>query len=421
MIFLLNLLVAIIAVVLLLYLLEKDLGLFLISFSILIQYIWMFFSIIEIESGIYINEQGKNGYFVFSSLILFLFYISTLTSLIFFKKVFTHTFKNFITTKFSIANIKEEKLNLFFLFFIFFIAFLNILSSPIPIFSENVTKFNFWDYAKYPFLKSIIGNVMAFVGFGSALVFRQSKKTSILLITLYIVYLIMIGQKFTGFLIAIYGILLALYFSSEVRIYFKLKWVFNKYFLGSSVALIFLVLYKYTLNNPFEYMGLTPLESVFYRTFGLQAHVFWGVTEQYIYLDKPHSWNITELWKGMHVLMLEFWPGRYEDFVSVTTRGVSWTNAYPSILIRIFPLGVALGVNFLLISIVSLFQTILIKLIKGGSFLLSIVFFQLLVWVNYAYTMAYFHKLKIPLLLLLLFLLFKYLKYYSIKRKTISN
>ena len=180
-------------------------------------------------------------------------------------------------------------------------------------------------------------------------------------------------------------------------------------FLLFILLMFLLVFYKYSINKAFQNIGLNPFEAVFYRFFGLQAHVFWGATEQYIYQNKPNTWDVLELWKGMHHLMLEFWPWRYEDFVSVTTRGVSWTNAYPSILIRIFPLPIALGVNFILMSFVSLFQTLLSIFIKRKSLLISIVVFQLLIWTSFAYTMAYFSKLIIPVFFILFYFIYKYL------------
>jgi hypothetical protein len=413
-----NIVIALIAVVITLYVLEKDLGLFLLSSMIIIQYVWMFFSLIVIESGVHIVEQGRNGYFIYSSLILLFFYISTILSLVFFKKVFSRTFKNLSVTKFKFFGLKENKLTLMLLGFVFVAAFVNLFSSEIPLFSKEITKFNFWENSKYPFLKSIVGNVMAFVAFGTALLYRNNKKIAILFGVFYAVYLILVGQKFTGFLIGIIGFLLGLYYTSENKIQFKLKWFFNKYFLIFIGSIFCLVLYMYTINPPFKNLGLTAFESVFYRAFGLQAHVFWGTTEQYVYLDKPNTWDTSELWKGMHHLMLEFWPWRYEDFISVISRGVSWTNAYPSILLRIFPLAIALIVNFILLSFLSLIQTLLEFFIKRKSFLISIVFFQLLIWTSYSFTMAYFNKLIIPVTLTASFFLYKYLIYYQ---KTTKN
>ena len=410
-----NILIALIAIVIMLYFLENDLGLFLLSIMIFVQYIWMFFSLIVIESGVHVVEQGRDGYFVYSSLVLLLFYITTILSLLFFKQIFTRLFKNIKVTKIKLGKIKEYQIIRFFLGFVFFMAFLNLLSSSIPVFSDDVSKFNFWEHARFPFLKSIIGNVMAFAAFGTAILYKYYKKTSILFFTLYVIYLLLIGQKFTGFFIGLTGVLLAMYFTSETKINFKLKWLFNKYLLLFVGVMFSLVLYKYTIDNPFRNLELTPLESVFYRFFGLQAHVFWGVTEQYIYQNKPNTWDILELWKGMHHLMLEFWPWRYQDFISVTTRGVSWTNAYPSILIRIFPLPLALVANFLLISFVSLIQTLLSVFIKRKSLFISIILFQLLIWTSYAYTMAYFSKLLIPFLFILLFFTYRYLVLYSKK------
>lgn len=416
-----NILIALIAIILLLYVLKRDLGLFLLSFIIIIQYIWMFLSLIVIESGIFINEQGRKGYFVYSSIILLLFFISTLLSLIFFKKIFTYLFNKMKVTRFHFLRFSEEKITLVILASVLLISFINIFLSPIPLFSDKVNKFNFWDYAKFPFLKPFIGNILGFMAFGAALLYRSYKKSAIILIVLYFLYLVFLGQKFSGFLVGIYGLLLAFYFSSQIHIKFRMKWFLNKYTIGTIILLFLIVLYKYTLNNPFEYLGLTPLESVFYRAFGLQAHVFWGVVEQYIYLGKQNTWNPLELWKGMHHLMLEFWPWSHQDYISVTTRGLSWTNAYPSILIRIFPLPIALIANFFLISFVAFIQTLLLIFIKKNSILMSVLLFQLLTWTSYAFTMAYFNRLVIPILFISIYFLFKLALFYVNRGKSIET
>ncbi|TNJ47047.1 hypothetical protein KFZ70_05435 [Tamlana fucoidanivorans] len=399
---------SVIALAILFYFMKRELGLFLLSLMILIQYIWMFLSITVIETGIYINEQGRYGYFAYGGGVLLLFYITTLIALLYWKKFFRIILKRLKAVKFSLKPLADFDLSVIIILLILSLAYFNLLNSPIPILSDTVTKFNFWEYAKYPSLKPLIGNVMAFVGFGSALIYRKNKKIGLFFLLLYLSYLILLGQKFTGFLISIFGILIALYYTSEVKIKFKLKWVFNRYVLIVFVVLFSLVLYKYTLDNPFEYMGLSPMESVFYRAFGLQGHVFWGVTEQYVFLGKNNTWDISELWKGMHLIMLEFWPWRNEDFISVTSRGVSWTNAYPSILLRIFPLPLALIVNMFLLSFVAIIQELLRKFIESKSIISSIVFFQLLVWTSYAYTMAYFNKLVIPVVLLFIYLAYSY-------------
>lgn len=392
----LNIIILLFTIFIIIYVLKKDLGLFLVSYIIIIQYLWMFSSIVVIENGIFINEQGRNGYFVYSSLILFIFFVSTLLSLILFNRFFFKLLNNERGIKFKFLTLNEIKLINYGIFLLLIIAFFNLLSSPIPFFDKDVTKFNFWEFAKYPFLKSLFGNVMGFVAFGSAIIYRNSRKYSIFLLLLYFIYLLLIGQKFTGFLIGSYGILVALFFSSEISFKFKLRWIFNKYFILTGLLMFSLVLYYYSIKNPFKYMGLTPLESVFYRTFGLQAHVFWGTVEQYVYQNKPNTWDITELWNGMHLLMREFWPWSFEDYQSVTSRGVSWTNAYPAILLRIFPWPIAVIVNFFLFSFVALIQSLLIFFIKKKSYILSIILFQLLSWVSYAYTMGYFSKLIIP-------------------------
>jgi hypothetical protein len=403
-----NVCIAFLAVFILIYLLKKDLGLFLLSFVILLQYVWMFFSLIVIESGVFVNEQGRNGYFVYSSLVLFCFYITTIVALIFFKKIFSNIFKNIKITRFKLVNVKEEKLSLIVIVVVFILALINLISSPIPLFSDEVTRFNFWESSKFPFLRGIVGNIMGFVSFGLALLYRYNKKTSVFLLIIYFTYLILIGQKFSGLIIGCFGILLALYYSSEKKFVFKFKWIINRYVILIFVSFFLLIYYSYSIDNPFGYLGLTPLESILYRAFGLQAHVFWGTTEQYVYIGKPSTWNISELWIGMQVLMKEFWPFKEEFLINVTRRGVNWTNAYPAILIRIFPFGLALIVNFFLMSFVSLMQTFLVLFIRKGSIILSIIVFQLLTWVSFAYTMAYFNKLTVPFIFLVLFFIYKY-------------
>lgn len=399
------------ALLLLIYILERDLGLFLVSFIIIIQYMWMFLSMISIESGAYIDEQKRYGYFVFGSLVLILFFISTLLSLAVFKKVFLGTFNTVAVTRFKFYGLQEKHLALIVISLLYLLAFINLLSSPIPLLDSGVTKFSFWDSSTFPFLEKIIGNTMSFVVFGAALLYKYYKKISIGFIVLFFIYMLLVGQKFTGFLIGLYGILVALYFSADVRPKFKFKWIYNKYTLIFLVSMFGLVLYRYSLKNPYEYLGLSPIEAIFQRTFGLQAHVFWGVTEQYVYLNKPNTWDIRELWTGMHHIMWEFWPWSKEAFYSVTERGVSWTNAYPSILLRIFPWPLALIANFILFSFVALIQTILIVFIKKRSLLISIVLFQLLTWVSYAYTMAYFYKILIPVVVIFTFFLYKFVLY----------
>ncbi len=414
----LNIIIAVIATFLIIYLLKKKLGVVLVSYIIIIQYLWMFYSLIVIEDGIFINEQGRNGYFIYSSIILFIFFLSTLLSLVFFNSLFTKILNKEKSIRFKFLKLNEEKLIIYGVSLTLLIAFFNLIASPIPFFNANVTKFNFWEFARYPFLEKVLGNVIGFVAFGSALIFNFSKKRSLILLTLYLVYLLLIGQKFSGFLIGSYAFFVAYYFSNTQNIKFKLSWIFNKYSLLIGISIFSLVLYYYTIKNPFAYMGLTPLESIFYRTFGLQAHVFWGTAEQYVYLNKANTWKITELWNGMRLLMKEFWPWDLESYHSVTSRGVSWTNAYPAILLRIFPWPIAVIANFLLLSFVALTQSLLIFFIQRKSYLLSIIMFQLLTWVSFAFTMGYFSKLVAPIIFISILLIFKLLIY---EHKSIKN
>lgn len=392
-----NLAIASIAIFFVLFFVKQYFKISLASYIILLQYVWMFLSIIVIENGIFINEQGRNGYFVFSSILLLFFLISTLGGLLFFNWFFSKLLKNESPLRFSIFGWGEIKLVTIIVCVILSLAYINLGMSPVPLFSYEVTKFNFWEYAKFPFLKAIIGNVMGFVAFATSILYNYKKRFSILLLGLYFLYLLLLGQKFTGFLLGSYGVLLGYVVANDVKVNFKVSWVFHRYVILFVSLLFLVVLSFYSNHNPYEYMGLSPFEAVFYRAFGLQAHVFWGVVERYVYTGVTNTWKISELWNGMHLLMHEFWPWSEESFLSVTNRGVSWTNAYPSILVRIFPWPIAIIANFFLMSLVALVQSLLFFFLKNKSYIVSIVVFQLLTWVSYAYTMAYFKKTFIPI------------------------
>src|SRR5690606_12884694 len=94
-------------------------------------------------------------------------------------------------------------------------------------------------------------------------------------------------------------------------------------------------------------------------------------------------------------------------------RGVSWTNGYPAILLRIFPLPVALIFHFFIFSIVPFTYVFLIKAIKGKNYLLAIIFFQMILWSLHVYSMAYFYRLN---KIMIIFLFIAFLSYLINKR-----
>lgn len=388
----------------------------------LIQYLWMFLSILVIERGVYINEQGRNGEFVFSGFFLLLFFIVSIISFVFFFQLFNKIFKlNIPKLRFLKAN--EIKITLVILIIILFLAYLNLLSSPSIFNSPEISKFNYWNFAKYPFFKIFLGNTAGYIPFIFGLTFKNYKKSTIVLILLYIVYLIGIDQKFTAFLFGGMSFILSY---SIVNKEFNEKYnilSFKKRYLIIVSALMFsLVLFKYSKVQQYKYLGLSPVEAVFHRAFGLQAHLFWGVSEKYLYNGESKTWDLMELPYGMHVLMEDFIPKTHKKSLKgLWERGVSWTNAYPAILIRVFPLPIALIFHFFIFSVVPFVYALLVKAVNDKNYLLSIIFFQIILWLTNIYTMAYFYKLnKILFIIILISFLSYFVNKSKFKDETIS-
>lgn len=361
----------------------------------MIQYLWMFASILVIEQGAYINEQGRNGAFYYSNFYLLLFYIASIISFIFFFQFFNKVL-SISFPEFKFLKKKEISMSRFFAIMVIIIAMVSLISSPSVYTSSAVNKFNYWEKATFPGLSVILGSTIGYLPFVFGLIYHKYKKCTIVLIIIYIIYLIGVDQKFTAFLYGSLGFLLS--FSI-----LKLKndksyniLAFKKRYLIFVGTLIFLLVFiKYSNNNPFAYLDLTPMESVFYRAFGLQAHVFWGVVESYIYSNNSHSWDLSELPYGMHVVMKEFTPIEHQKYLEdyVWAKGVSWTNAYPAILIRMFPVPISLVFHFIIFSFVPLIYVILLKTIQNRNYLIAIILFQLTLWLTNIYSMAYFHRL----------------------------
>ncbi|WP_339144018.1 DUF6418 domain-containing protein [Croceitalea sp. MTPC5] len=267
-------------------------------------------------------------------------------------------------------------------------------------------------------MKPILGNTIGFFPFILGILFRKHRVKTILLSIVYLVYLVGIDQKFTAFL---FGLIAFMVSHVIVNKLYKNDnfLVFKKRYLIILASLLFgLVWFKYNNKNPYKHLGFSPVESIAYRAFGLQGHLFWGTAERYIIGDAENSWNISELPYGMHTLMFDFTPDHRKQYLEEAwQRGVSWTNGYPAILNRAFPLPIALVFHFVIFGFVPLFYALLFKALNGGNYLVSVIFFQITLWLFNIYSMSYFFRLgKILAILVILSLIsfiFQKLKYDS--------
>jgi hypothetical protein len=174
---------------------------------------------------------------------------------------------------------------------------------------------------------------------------------------------------------------------------------------------------KYEERRPFANIKIyDPNEAMFYRIFGLQSHLFWGASERYVIDGKKKSWNPLELNQGMHKMMREFSIAKEDELETVMKNGFNFTNAYPSVLLMIFPLPIAYLFHILIIIfILSLSGWILMRLIKNKSFLFALFSYQFFNWTIYALTMGYFYKLKFGVVFNVLILVLSY--YLELRKK----
>lgn len=373
----------------------------------LLQYVWMSFSLTVIESGVYISEQDRVGYFQYSNLYLLGFFILSFIS---FTTGFYFTSNKI---KISVPRLKfYGKKNSWLIFIIAFAALslglINLFLSDNIYFDTNrnnwqnaVTKFNYWEKSTFPFLKSIIGNTIGFLPFIFGITIRHHTKKTIICLILYLFYLIGIGQKFGPILYAAISFMMSFYVLESNRDF--IKNALNPLYLGVFAGFLFVVVYiKYSLENPWDHLGYSVFESVLQRAFGLQSHLFWGVIDRYVVSpDLNLSWDLTEINYGMHKLMRVFWTSPISWLESTISSGGSFTNGYPAILLAIFPPLLAYFTHGLIFLFVGVIAGIIFNLTHNKKYFWATVFFQTYLWLIHAYTMSYFYKVYIVMSLLI--------------------
>ncbi len=406
--FYLNILFALLLLWITVWFFRKDFKVFFINGLIVFQAFTLIPSLIYIETGKMISEQGREGFFVGSVYYFGLFYLLTLIFIyLTFNTLrpvklrtfyFTHQGKNI-----------EVPVLLVLVITVLGILIYNASQSPSPLFDEGITRFNYWEHAKYPVLNKLFGNTAMFIPFALGLLFPRIKKTSLFILAVYFAYNFYIGQKFSPIVNGTFAFLLPLAVRYDNKIF--LKTLFNKKSIVLMVLLglaMYKIIYdRYERRYPFAVIKIyDPNEAMFYRIFGLQGHLFWGATERFVYHDKSPSWNLGYLPYGMHEMMKEFAVGGEEFVLQSARQGFNFTNAYPSILFMIFPPLIAYLFHVLIvIFILSLSGWILMRLIKNKSFVLAVISFQFFNWTIYALTMGYFYKLIFGLIFNFLILL----------------
>lgn len=379
------------------FLLKKSLSFTFIFGLILFQSLTILPSLFYIETGIYINEQGRQSFFAGATIITVLYYIITFFILIV-------TFKSL--NKFSLKAIRfsyhnqpvDDFLIKRIVVFVLGILYLNALLSPLPLFNDSISRFTYWESSRFPFLNSLFGNTAMFIPFALGYLSLKQKKFSIIFFLLYIFYNFLIGQKFSPILNGSFSFLLPIVIlnSHLIKHFIYKNFLLLLMLLSLGGLFIYGVIYtKYEETKPFANVKIyDPNEAIFYRVFGLQGHLMWGATERFVINDQTEkTYNPLDLVYGMRVMMEEF----ADDKVVLKSNketGYNFTNAYPAILLQIFPLSIALFLHTIFsITFLGFIGWVLKEFVKKRAGIISVVVFQLFIWTIYAFTMGYFYKL----------------------------
>lgn len=416
-----NLCLLLVFLIFLYYIIKLDYKIVFLFGLLVFQALTIIPSLIYIEGGIYISEQGRDSYFVGATFIYIAYFIITFLAIF----ITFNTLKKIKPLCIKFVYKSKDKDNFILLLIVFFtlsILLYNASQSRLPFFDPSITRFTYWENSRLPFLNRILGNTSIFIPFSLGILFSKYKKTCILLMIIYFAYNFLIGQKFSPIVSGLYSFLLPIILSSGLKINFKK-------FINKKVIVIFIIIFsvsylviykKYEERRPYAIIKIyDPNEAMLYRAFGLQGHLMWGSVETYIYKDHPHTYNPLNIVQGMQHLMFKFASNKegLEDSIS---KGFNFTNGYPSILFMVFPVWIALLIHiFLTITILSLSGWILYELIKSKSYVLAVVSYQLFNWTIYAFTMGYFYKLKYPIIFLICYSIFVILNNKT-KRKNLT-
>ncbi|MEE1949590.1 DUF6418 domain-containing protein [Pseudomonas alcaligenes] len=140
----------------------------------------------------------------------------------------------------------------------------------------------------------------------------------------YLLYLLLIGQKFGGFVLALFLFFLPVSVSGMIR--FGTGAYLGRFILwggGLGFCALGVVYYHYSQYALSEDFG-GPLGLILYRIFGLQGHAFWGGFDFFI-ADPMSYFDPLALMDGMQGVMRLIAPAIADEMIK---RGVSFTFGY---------------------------------------------------------------------------------------------
>ena len=326
-------------------------------------YLWNQTSLIVIEKGFYITEQGTSSEFTgaavrfafFSSFVLLGFYLTC-------GRIQVQS----IDKSLNVASNTLGVSRVFLMGCSVVVAALafNAALSPSG-WSGGVDRFNWWENSRYPALKKITGEVCWPVIYGVGICFANSVASrdkvgiyaGLLSATGYMFFLLRMGQKYNGLLPPLFALALPILFIYKVKPQLFSGFTTNvaqvktarRLILISALAAIGLLAmavgwFASTWQN--SRMAMGPLENLAYRVLVLQGHSYYGAD----YVHYNDRIRAEEVWRSLvdneyscisTVMVLVGDPELVNDYKA---RGVRYATISPSFSILLGgTVGAALG------------------------------------------------------------------------------
>ena len=306
-------------------------------FMIWFGHFWMALSSSYLESGVYITEQNRESFANNATLILLgleaCFWLSALVTI----KALRGTLPVGRKIRFSTSG---NGLLCLFAGTALTMLLANLALTGSPLFDASITRFNFWENAKLPFLNQILGNVAApiivMLGVSYALSVDSKRnlqaKAALIIFIGFLAYYVLIGHKFSMQLLA-FSLFMPSVLFLRWQALGKLNISVSHVVLAASAGSLVLGLISWHYLQ--KHVGFVEdqggvLNAIIYRFLGLQGHVWWGtITEHqqgYVVTDP-----LGAMLNGMEISMYAVSPTQLVD--RYLDSGVRFTMAYPGIVV----------------------------------------------------------------------------------------
>jgi hypothetical protein len=377
-----------------------------------IAFIWVGFSVLYIESGIFIVEQRQYSYPNGATLAHVAVYGAFWLPAAFAVGLVTRTTPRLAA---HLAFDREARSFLWLGAIALGLLLANAAASPLPLFDPRIDRFDYWSHSRFPMLQGLLGNTATILAtiFGLVALRARLADRKILgrwirvLAISYFVYLMLIGHAFSAISLG----LIAYYIPAAVAGPSTVNWRghIRTIVVVALIAMAILGLkaYQYGVRfNPYaSTLGLDATQAILYRALGLQGHLWWGVVDARGFGGVLPTWQWSELGDGLIVLMKQFGHRIGDQSIS---RGVTFTNGYPGILVHVLPWWAVLPLQCAAGLLMGALGGMIVRWMRAGETARPILLFQVFIWLQYTFTMGAFDRFLRPTLWVLVILLVAY-------------